>query len=89
MVITCRCLTAQLPQSLIMIYWLALLWLLSCAFVLNLARHSFATTMKINNVSVRSISEALGHASALTTEHYMKSLPNENSKVMPSNLLSF
>jgi integrase/recombinase XerD len=56
---------------------------------LALASHPFATIMKINNLAVASISEALGHASTMTTEHYMKSLPNENLKVMSSNLLSF
>lgn len=56
---------------------------------LNLARHSFATKMKINNVSVAAISDAMGHTTTNTTEHYMKSLPNENLKVMSSNLLSF
>lgn len=56
---------------------------------LNLARHSFATKMKIDNVSVAAISDALGHTTTNTTEHYVKSLPNENLEIMSSNLLTF
>ena len=43
---------------------------------LSLARHSYATKMKIDGVSVAAISDALGHITTTTTEHYMKSLPN-------------
>lgn len=56
---------------------------------LNLARHSYATKLKIDGVNVTAISDALGHTSTNTTEHYMKSLPNEQLKVMSANLLSF
>jgi integrase/recombinase XerD len=55
---------------------------------LNLAHHSFATKMKIDNVSLVVISDAMGYTTMLITEHYMKSLPNENLKVMSANLLS-
>ncbi|GEO08266.1 integrase [Segetibacter aerophilus] len=56
---------------------------------LNLARHSFATKMKIDGVAVTAISDALGHTTTTTTEHYMKSLPDEYIKEMSSNLLKF
>ena len=56
---------------------------------LNLARHSFATTLKINNTSVAAISDAMGHTSTNTNEHYMKSLPSENLKIMSNSLLAF
>ena len=56
---------------------------------LNLARHSYATKMKLDGVPIGFIGEALGHISTSTTEHYMKSLPNENLKIMSSNLLAF
>jgi len=56
---------------------------------LNLARHSFATKQKIDGLSVAAISDAMGHTTTNTTEHYLKSLPNENLKIMSSNLLTF
>jgi integrase/recombinase XerD len=56
---------------------------------LNLARHSFATKLKIDNVSVAQISDAMGHSNTNTTEHYMKSLPSENLKLISNSLLEF
>lgn len=56
---------------------------------LNLARHSFATKLKIDNVSVAQISDAMGHSNVMVTEHYMKSLPSENLKIMSNSLLEF
>jgi site-specific recombinase XerD len=56
---------------------------------LNLARHSNATQMKIDGLSVAAISDALGHSTTTTTEHYMKSLPNEQLKLMSNSLLAF
>ena len=56
---------------------------------LNLARHSYATKMKIDGCPIGFIGEALGHSNTSTTEHYLKSLPNENLKIMSENLLSF
>ena len=56
---------------------------------LNLARHSYATKMKIDGVSVAAISDALGHSTTTTTEHYMKSLPNEQLQLMSNGLLAF
>ena len=56
---------------------------------LGLARHSYATKQKIDGIPIGFISDALGHSNTSTTEHYLKSLPNENLKIMSSNLLSF
>jgi integrase/recombinase XerD len=56
---------------------------------LNLARHSFATKLKIDNISVAAISDAMGHSNTTVTEHYMKSLPSENLKIMSNSLLAF
>jgi hypothetical protein len=41
--------------------------------------------MKIDGVSVAAISDALGHTTTITTEHYIKSLPNEQLKLMSSS----
>ncbi len=56
---------------------------------LNLARHSFATKMKMDNIHVSAISDAMGHTQITTTEHYMKSLPDLYIEQMSSNLLEF
>ena len=56
---------------------------------LNLARHSFATKLKIDNVSIAQISDAMGHTNTNTTEHYLKSLPSENLRIMSNSLLAF
>jgi integrase len=56
---------------------------------LSLARHSFATKHKLNGTPVLFISEAMGHSDVKVTEHYLKSLPDENLKVMSDKLLSF
>ncbi|MBC7425838.1 MAG: tyrosine-type recombinase/integrase, partial [Bacteroidia bacterium] len=56
---------------------------------INLARHSFATTLKLNGTPVSFISEALGHSNSITTTHYLKSLPDENVKQLSSSLLNF
>ena len=56
---------------------------------INLARHSFATTLKINGTPVSFISDALGHSNTNTTQHYMKSLPDENIKQLSNQLLAF
>ncbi|GEO08302.1 tyrosine-type recombinase/integrase [Segetibacter aerophilus] len=57
---------------------------------LNLARHSFATKLKIDNkVSLAAISDAMGHTTTTTTMHYMKSLPDEMIKEMSLHLLEF
>ena len=56
---------------------------------INLARHSFATSHKLNGTPVSFISDALGHSSMVTTEHYMKSLPTDMLRDLNSKLLSF
>lgn len=56
---------------------------------LNLARHSFATTLKISGQPLAHVSEAMGHHSITTTSIYMKSLPLENMKELSNQLLSF
>jgi integrase/recombinase XerD len=56
---------------------------------LGIARHSFATALKIKGTPIAFISEAMGHTSSTTTEHYLKSLPDANYKVMSESLLAF
>lgn len=56
---------------------------------LNLARHSFATMLKICGTPVAFISDAMGHTSSTTTEHYLKSIPDENLQQLSSQLLNF
>ena len=56
---------------------------------LNLARHSFATTLKIGGTPTSFISDAMGHASSTTTEHYLKSIPTDMARIMSNSLLSF
>lgn len=56
---------------------------------INLARHSFATTLKLSGTPVSFISDALGHTNSKTTEHYMKSLPDENLQHLSAQLLKF
>jgi integrase/recombinase XerD len=56
---------------------------------LNLARHSFATAHKLMGTPIAFVSESLGHSNSSVTEHYMKSLPDENRREMSNKLLSF
>ncbi|MEJ7675009.1 MAG: tyrosine-type recombinase/integrase [Chitinophagaceae bacterium] len=56
---------------------------------LNIARHSFATRLKLDGTPLSFISDALGHSSTKTTEHYMKSIPDENLKRISDSLLNF
>ena len=44
------------------------------------ARHSFATMLKKGNVSPLYISEALGHTSLKTTQHYLDSFEDDRKK---------
>ena len=57
--------------------------------ILNVARHSFATTLKINGTPTSFIGEAMGHSNSKTTEHYLKSIPTEKAREMSDSLLSF
>lgn len=56
---------------------------------IGLARHSFATTLKLNGTNVSFISEMLGHTSLKTTQHYLKSIPSNERKIVSDSLLSF
>lgn len=56
---------------------------------LNLARHSFATKLNIDGVNTSAIKDALGHSSAKTTEHYLKTLPLQKYKGISDSLLQF
>jgi len=56
---------------------------------LNLARHSFATRLKLDGTPTSFISDALGHSSSSVTEHYMKSLPSAMLKKISDSLLEF
>ena len=41
------------------------------------ARHSFATYLKFNNISIDAVSEMLGHTDIKTTQSYLNKLPNK------------
>jgi integrase/recombinase XerD len=56
---------------------------------INLARHSFATTLKLNGTHVSFISELLGHTNVKTTMHYLKTIPGEELKAISDSLLQF
>ncbi|PQJ09612.1 hypothetical protein CJD36_016870 [Flavipsychrobacter stenotrophus] len=56
---------------------------------LNLARHSFATRLKIDGTPTSFISDALGHSSSAVTAHYMKTLPDAQYKRISESLLTF
>lgn len=56
---------------------------------IGLARHSFATTLKLNGTNVSFISEMLGHTSMKTTMHYLKSIPSNERKIVSDSSLSF
>jgi integrase/recombinase XerD len=56
---------------------------------LNLARHSFATMLKLNGTPLSFISDAMGHANITTTEHYLKSIQDKNVKTISDTLLNF
>jgi hypothetical protein len=56
---------------------------------LGLARDSFATTQKLEEPAISFISDEMGHSSMVVTEHYLKSLPDDNLWSMSDKLLSF
>jgi integrase len=56
---------------------------------LNLARHSYATKLKIDGTSTAFISDALGHSSGTVTAHYLKTLPDAQYKKVSESLLNF
>jgi len=57
--------------------------------VMNLARHSFATHLKLSGTPTSFITDALGHSSSKTTEHYLKTIPDQKYKEISDSLLSF
>ena len=57
--------------------------------ILNLARHSFATRLKIDGTPTSFISDALGHSSGAVTAHYLKTLPDAQYKRIGETLLEF
>jgi integrase/recombinase XerD len=56
---------------------------------LNLARHSYATRLKIDGIPTSMISDALGHSSSTITEHYLKTIPDAMAKKISESLLNF
>jgi integrase len=56
---------------------------------LNLARHSYATRLKIDGIPTSMISDAMGHSSSVVTEHYLKSIPNAMVQKISESLLNF
>lgn len=57
--------------------------------ILNIARHSFATHLKISGTPTSFISDAMGHANSKTTEHYLKSIPTDKAREISNTLLNF
>jgi len=57
--------------------------------ILNIARHSFATHLKISGTPTSFIGDAMGHASSKTTEHYLKSIPTDKARQISNTLLNF
>ncbi|MBC5774357.1 site-specific integrase [Pontibacter sp. KCTC 32443] len=53
------------------------------------ARHSFSTVLKRSGVSTAFISEALGHSSEKTTQHYLDSFEDETKRQHLTNLTAF
>src|SRR5690606_38983464 len=56
---------------------------------LNLARHSFSTSLKLNDTPATYIKDALGHSSLAVTEHYLKSIPDKKIKEISETLLDY
>ena len=50
------------------------------------ARHSFATYLKFNNVSIDAVSEMLGHINIKTTQSYLSKLPNKKLDTIVDNV---
>jgi len=59
------------------------------SLVFKLSRSSFATMLKLKKTPVSFISDAMGHASQLTTAHYLASIQDDNLKEMSESLLQF
>lgn len=55
----------------------------------NWARHSYATKMMNDNVSLEFIRQSLGHQSIATTQHYLSSFESKEKKKNAESLLNF
>lgn len=53
------------------------------------ARHSFATILKFNNISIDIIKEALGHKDIKSTMSYLNSLPSNTLDKMIDDVINF
>ncbi|OJW99082.1 MAG: hypothetical protein BGO70_03740 [Bacteroidetes bacterium 43-93] len=62
---------------------------LSTPLILNLARHSFSTNLKLSGTPTSFITDALGHADGKITEHYLKTIPDQKIKELSKSLLNF
>lgn len=56
---------------------------------LGLARHSMATSLAMKNISINVISGMLGHSRLTTTQHYIKSIPDEAMRKINHDMLDF
>lgn len=61
----------------------------SAPLILNLARHSFSTNLKLSGTPTSFITDALGHADGKTTEHYLKTIPDLHIQKLSETLLNF
>jgi len=57
--------------------------------ILNIARHSMATHLKISGTPTSFIGDAMGHSNSKTTEHYLKSIPMDKAREISNTLLNF
>ena len=53
------------------------------------ARHSFATLLKFNNISIDIIKEALGHKDIKSTMSYLNTLPSNTLDKMIEDVINF
>jgi site-specific recombinase XerD len=56
---------------------------------LSIARHSFATALKMEGTAIAVISDCMGHTSIGTTEHYLSSIPDDMKQNITTQLLDF
>lgn len=60
---------------------------IECSMTTYVARHSFATVLKREGVSISIISEAMGHRDVATTEIYLDSFYDEQKDSAMAKLL--
>lgn len=58
----------------------------NCNLTTYVARHSYATLLKIMGTSIEEISESLGHSNVSTTKSYLDSFPKEHKKTTADKL---